>query len=79
MKPNHHGIALNNARVIEDFSKVLEQRNQELDECIDWLCELLGEWDWKKDVEGKKYRGIYKELESFYEKLVKRYREDLRR
>lgn len=31
-KPNYHGIALNNAGVISDFSKVLEDRNKEIEE-----------------------------------------------
>lgn len=36
-KPNHHGIALNSARVIEDFSKSLEKMKAEKIELIEWL------------------------------------------
>lgn len=30
IEPNYQGIALNNARVIEDFDNVLQKRNKEI-------------------------------------------------
>lgn len=35
--PNHHKIALNSARVIEDFSKALEKMKDEKIALIEWL------------------------------------------
>lgn len=35
IKPNYQGIALNNARVIESFDKVLQKRNDEIAFLID--------------------------------------------
>jgi len=42
-KPNHHGIALNSARVIEDFSKSLEKMKDEKIALIEWLKKSIKE------------------------------------
>jgi transposase len=39
-KPNYQGIALNNARVIEDFDKVLQKRNNEINFLIEVIHKL---------------------------------------
>jgi len=38
--PNYHGIALNNARVIKDFSKSLQKRNKEVEFLIGIIHKL---------------------------------------
>ena len=44
-EPNYHAIALNNARVLETFSRVLDKRNREIAE----LKQKLKEYEERED------------------------------